>query len=91
MRKGVQDAAVKLLTNVETAQLSVFLNVRPSPLAYFSSMAMLYWGGYSLLASLASTCSPPQAVSLEQNCLPRQCCHWGVFSLLASLARLLHA
>ena len=31
VRKGVQDAAVKLLTNVETAQLSVFLNVRPSP------------------------------------------------------------
>ena len=31
MRKGVQDAAVKLLTNVETAQLSVFVNVQPSP------------------------------------------------------------
>ena len=31
VRKGVQDAAVKLLTNVETAQLSVFLNVRPPP------------------------------------------------------------
>lgn len=29
VRKGVQDAAVKLLTNVETAQLSVFLNVQP--------------------------------------------------------------
>jgi len=31
LRKGVQDAAVKLLTNVDAAQLAVFINVRRRP------------------------------------------------------------
>ena len=31
LRNGVQDAAVKLLTNVDAAQLTVFLDVLPTP------------------------------------------------------------
>ena len=42
VRKGVQDAAVKLLTNVETAQLAVFLNVLPSLGVFLSERGFIY-------------------------------------------------